>query len=111
MSKYERIAGMEEIFKDAHRMHLRARACGKIWLEGVLDRYIGEALKNEEKIIKETLKSLLKREPTLDDYKKCTKVFKEGEVDKYHLLYENVVIGSMHYSVSKITFEPSEVYK
>lgn len=48
----------------------------------------------EEDVLKKVLKQYLKREPTLEDAKLCTKIFRHG-VEGYVLQYENRVLGTI----------------
>jgi Na+-translocating ferredoxin:NAD+ oxidoreductase RnfG subunit len=50
----------------------------------------------EENVIKEVLRQILKREPTLEDAKDLHKFQKEGEFDKYYLAYKNLKLGTVY---------------
>ena len=50
----------------------------------------------EENVIKEVLRQLLKREPTLEDVKDLQKFHQEGEFDKYYLAYKNLKLGTVY---------------
>jgi Na+-translocating ferredoxin:NAD+ oxidoreductase RnfG subunit len=50
----------------------------------------------EENVIKEVLRQLLKREPTLEDAKDLHKFQLEGEFDKYYLAYKNLKLGTVY---------------
>jgi hypothetical protein len=69
----------------------------------------------EEKLIKEVLKQLLKRDLVIDDAKRVTRMFKDGMFDKYTLAVDNVPIGQVFYEFFgqrvSIRFEPLEMYK
>jgi len=51
---------------------------------------------NEEEAIKKGLRLYLDREPTVDDAKKCRKVYGNEQDKEYQLIYENDHLGSMH---------------
>ena len=50
----------------------------------------------EENVIKEVLRQILKREPTLEDAKDLHRFQKEGEFDKYYLAYKNMKLGTVY---------------
>ena len=50
----------------------------------------------EENVIKEILRQILKREPTLDDAKDLQQFQQEGEFDKYYLAYKNLKLGTVY---------------
>ncbi|MFI0427758.1 MAG: hypothetical protein ACH34V_12475 [Flavobacterium sp.] len=50
----------------------------------------------EENVIKEVLRQILKREPTLEDAKDLHKFQQEGEFDKYYLAYKNLKLGTVY---------------
>ena len=50
----------------------------------------------EENVIKEVLRQILKREPTLEDTKYLHKFQQEGEFDKYYLAYKNLKLGTVY---------------
>jgi Na+-translocating ferredoxin:NAD+ oxidoreductase RnfG subunit len=50
----------------------------------------------EENVIKEVLRQILKREPTLEDAKGLHKFQQEGEFDKYYLAYKNMKLGTVY---------------
>ena len=58
--------------------------------------------KAEEDVIKQVLKELLKRNPTFDDAKKVTRVFREGLYDKYTLAYDGSPLGIVEMNFSGI---------
>lgn len=60
----------------------------------------------EEKVIKSVLRSLLKREPTMEDASKCTRIFKPGITDQYDLEFEGICLGQVKYNFP--TIGPSE---
>lgn len=50
----------------------------------------------EEKVIKDVLRQLLKREPTLEDAKDLHRFQQEGEFDKYYLAYKGLKLGTVY---------------
>lgn len=50
----------------------------------------------EENVIKEVLRQILKREPTLEDAKDLQRFQQEGEFDKYYLAYKNLKLGTVY---------------
>lgn len=50
----------------------------------------------EENVIKDVLRNLLKREPTLEDAKDLHRFQQEGEFDKYYLAYKNLKLGTVY---------------
>lgn len=50
----------------------------------------------EENVIKEVLRQILKREPTLEDAKELHRFQMEGEFDKYYLAYKNLKLGTVY---------------
>jgi hypothetical protein len=77
-------------------------------------------MEKEEKVIKEVLENLLKRKPTIEDAKGCTRMFNGDNINEFYLHYEGVCLGSIkrnfNTSINKqptfnITFTPSEMFK
>lgn len=56
--------------------------------------------KAEENVIKEVLRQILKREPTLEDAKDLHRFQKEGEFDKYYLAYKNLKLGTVYFNMN-----------
>ena len=50
----------------------------------------------EDNVIKEILRQILKREPTLEDAKDLQRFQEEGEFDKYYLVYKNLKLGTVY---------------
>jgi len=50
----------------------------------------------EENVIKEVLRQILNREPTLEDAKDLHRFQKEGEFDKSYLAYKNLKLGTVY---------------
>jgi len=59
---------------------------------GQLHQSFAEA---EEKVFKDVLRSLLKREPTIEDAKECNFLHREGELDKYGVDYKGMFLGTI----------------
>lgn len=55
-----------------------------------------QMMEAEENVIKDVLRQLLKREPTLEDAKDLHRFQKEGEFDKYYLAYKNLKLGTVY---------------
>jgi Na+-translocating ferredoxin:NAD+ oxidoreductase RnfG subunit len=55
-----------------------------------------EFAKAENNVIKEVLRQIVKREPTLEDAKDLQRFQKEGEVNKYYLAYKNLKLGTVY---------------
>jgi hypothetical protein len=66
----------------------------------------------EENVIKDVLRRILKREPTLEDAKHLHTFWQEGEFDKYYLSYKNLKLGTVYRNTNieggkmKIEFVP-----
>ena len=67
----------------------------------------------EENVIKEVLRQILKREPTLEDAKDLHRFQKEGEFDKYYLAYKNMKLGTVYRNTNSgkigVEFVPFEM--
>ncbi len=50
----------------------------------------------EENVLKEVLRQILKREPTLEDAKDLHRFQQQGEFDKYYLAYKNLKLGTVY---------------
>lgn len=50
----------------------------------------------EENVIKEVLRQILEREPTLEDAKDLCKFQQVGDFDKYYLAYKNLKLGTVY---------------
>lgn len=59
----------------------------------VIREFLHTALRAEEEVVKSVLAQLLEREITLEDYKKVTRVFREGITEKYNLTYDGINLG------------------
>lgn len=76
-----------------------------------------QMIRIEEDCINGVLRQVLKREPTIEDYKECTQSYKEGEDDGYYIAYKGVNLGRITRAFSsfgysgdapkyKVTFTP-----
>lgn len=55
-----------------------------------------QMMEAEENVLKDVLRNLLKREPTLEDAKDLHRYQQEGEFDKYFLAYKNLKLGTVY---------------
>lgn len=70
----------------------------------------------EEMVIKQVLKQLLKRDITLEDAKKVTRVFFYNDTEKYTLAYDGMALGTIVYRNCpeyhcSVRFYPNETFK
>lgn len=65
-----------------------------------MDTIINKIQELEVNILKEVLRQILKREPTLEDAKDLTRFKRDGEFDKYYLAYKNMKLGTVHYNMN-----------
>jgi hypothetical protein len=65
----------------------------------------------EERVVKQVLRLLLNREPTIDDAKKCHRIFKLGIIDKYILAYEGTALGQIIHTGLSVKFIPETEFK
>ena len=90
-----------------------------------LSNLIDNIRREEEKLIISVLEHLLKRPPTIKDFKKCEIHIFEGAPDSYKLYMEGVYIGDFrrvyqnnfianpvaeYKSMCTLTFTPSELF-
>lgn len=68
----------------------------KLINEGYMAKIIKSYVEAEDNVIKEVLRQILKREPTLEDAKDLCKFQQEGEFDKYVLAYKNRKLGTVY---------------
>lgn len=73
---------------------------------------------NEEKVLREVLRQVLKREPELADAKECTKCYMPGEPFNYILAYKGQALGCVKFNLPlgraidfSIVFEPDPAFK
>lgn len=59
----------------------------------MLDIIYREFQEVETKVVDTVLTKLLGRRPSVEDYKKCTRAFREGDDSQYHLSYDNMKLG------------------
>ena len=67
-----------------------------IALSDMMAQIINNFADVEENVLKEVLRQILKREPTLEDAKDLHRFQKEGEFDKYYLAYKNMKLGTVY---------------
>lgn len=84
--------------------------------EDIIQMIMQEINKNEETLIKQVLKQLLKRDATLEDFKKVNRVFFGPQTEKYTLAYEGVELGTVEYQNCPtnhftVRFYPNEPFK
>lgn len=65
-------------------------------LPDIMVQITKQMMEAEENVIKDVLRQLLKREPTLEDAKDLHRFQKEGEFDKYYLAYKNLKLGTVY---------------
>lgn len=74
----------------------------------------------EEEVIKKVLRQILKREPIIEDAKKCTCLFRRDNINQYDFIYDGVCLGNIKRNFGKITdnipnfnieFTPAEEFK
>lgn len=69
-----------------------------------------QAVKCEEQTIKEVLRKLLDREPTIDDAKRCSQVLSDPWNGSYLLKYNDIEIGIVRYVETdnsfRVEFQP-----
>lgn len=65
-------------------------------LSDIVTNIIKQRMQAEESVIKEVLRQLLKREPTLEDAKNLHIYQKQGEFNKYRLDYKNLKLGTIY---------------
>lgn len=56
----------------------------------------------EEQVLKNVLRQLLRRESTNEDARRVTRVFKCSELDRYDLMFDDVLIGRVRYNFGPI---------
>jgi hypothetical protein len=74
----------------------------------------------EEKVVKDVLRALLKREPTIEDAKNTQRLFKPSKENGYTLAHLGIEVGEIEYKYPSleemnfsgmVTFTPHEKYK
>lgn len=81
-------------------------------VENLWDSIWADIRHKQEDIIKQVLTELLKREPTIEDFKKCTLGFYQDE-PHYLFSYDGAVLGKIEvklYNGGSITFTPHPDY-
>lgn len=64
-----------------------------------------DILKLEADLITQVLETLLKRKPTIEDFKLTSKVYYYKEKDRYHLVYSNIVLGVVEMPMHEVTMD------
>ena len=80
--------------------------------ESLWDSIWADIRHKQEEILTQVLSELLKREPTIEDYKKCTLGFYQDE-PHYLFSYDGAVLGKIEvklYPEGSITFTPNTLY-
>ena len=68
----------------------------------------------EEAALKEVLRQILRREPTIEDAKLCQQYFDGIDPNKYQLFYRTYLLGTVYINFGRegeqpgVTFKPSE---
>ena len=62
-----------------------------------------------EKVLKDVLRQLLKREPVLEDAKRLTRYTYQGVFEYYDLAFDGVKVGRVTYGGASVVFEPVEL--
>ena len=65
-------------------------------LSDMMAQITKQMMEAEENVIKDVLRQLLKREPTLEDTKDLHRYQQECEIDKYYLAYKNLKLGTVY---------------
>jgi hypothetical protein len=72
----------------------------------------------EEELIKTVLKEVLRKDPTEEDAKHVSRVFRSGVHDKYSLVFHNVTLGIVEMNFSPnivnryiIRFTPAHIHE
>ena len=70
-------------------------------LPNMMAQITKQMMEAEENCLKEVLRQLLKREPTVEDAKDLQRYQKEGYFDKYYLAYKGLKLGTvfMNYNI------------
>lgn len=72
----------------------------------IFKEYINQMKKTEEECLKNVLREILKREPTLQDFKDCTMIFpEEGNQNKYYFMHLGICYGFVTKEIIDYTFE------
>lgn len=82
--------------KKAQKPPLNKDAVTSISLTDMMAQITKNFAEAEENVIKEVLRQILKREPTLEDAKDLERFQQEGEFDKYYLAYKNLKLGKVY---------------
>ena len=86
----------EKVSTEAENPALNKGAVTSSALSDIMAQITKNFAEAEENVIKEVLRQILKREPTLEDAKDLHKFQQEGEFDKYYLAYKNLKLGTVY---------------
>jgi Na+-translocating ferredoxin:NAD+ oxidoreductase RnfG subunit len=90
----------KKVSTEAERPALRKNAVTSSALSDMMAQITKNFAEAEENVIKEVLRQILKREPTLEDAKDLHKFQQEGEFDKYYLAYKNLKLGTVYHNTN-----------
>lgn len=81
----------------------------------LMQKVISKMRDNEEQVLKTVVKQILKREPVIEDAKRLTKMFYEGEPLNYDLAFDGVKVGKVVFDITGInwgiTFHPEKEFE
>jgi hypothetical protein len=72
----------------------------RVSLSDIMSQITKKMANEERKVIKEVLRQIIKREPTLEDAKDLHKFKQEGEFNKYYLAYKNLKLGTVYRNIN-----------
>lgn len=77
----------------------------------LMDAFVKECINMEEKLLIQLMNQVLKREPTIDDFKECTRItLPHFEPNDYIIAYKNINLGFVKHqyngSSATVTFIP-----
>ena len=61
----------------------------------LMDEMRKKAVKIEEDVLISGLRDYLQREPTVEDFKKCSQVYKQGDFINYMFYYDGIHLGTV----------------
>lgn len=98
---------MPEIFDPIYNSHFE---CSDVELSSLRNQFVKAIIKKEEELVIKLLTEYLGREPKLEDYKRCTKIYHPGEPINYDFAFDDVTLGYVRYEIygpkTTITFTP-----
>lgn len=72
-----------------------------------------QQLNTEKDVLLKTLEQFLKREPSVDDFSRCSMVYQSGNISKYDLFYDDTRLGTIQKGFSvyayTVRFTPSKI--